>query len=876
MLILPESVYEERRRLLREHEAARLTDEAYYAQLLKLDPHDCVSLVGLANSLHDAGDDASAEKYYWRAVESNPCMSSPYLALGQMLHDKPESADLADGLTELGILKYARRDDAGDSISDLLLQVLGNASVHVPPEITDRVRKLPHGEQVSVLAGILRRNRPSEQADVTERLRLLRLIEDLQTADQMDAAMVDTFLAEGPAIAPLLTGVLRAWAQEFLDEGEDNETVLENALGLLGETGTANEIPGLLEFVDLENEVASGASSWAVGRIMERLPEEAAKFFERAIPSLPWTQRLKIAELVIANDRFDPQNRLFPLLSEHVEAMEQEDRESYLPNLLFAMAANPQRGGLSAARAILRAKGNLISRTTRREAEEFLSLLDGIDRTPKEPPYAPTVYEICSGAAVWEPDEDEEMDDEIDDDFLPPPEPIRRRPTPGRNDPCWCNSGKKYKKCHLDSDERENRQPQGEGSFTPGARTEFVKLRQSIGQFLGQAVREREMRDALLEYFGDRAEALPEEEMGLTEWLIHDWIVPRLGHTVLEEFLRQRGPRLTAREREVAQSWSRSFVALYEIQQMKPGVGAVLKEMVSGETFLVHDVSLSRSNAAKWDGLLTRVVPGERGLELAASAQMVPRPQIAALREWLADDRDEQGLAWPEYLKANWPRIRRQAAEIAEDWVEGLQLANSSGEQVLLSKATYEVLDAAKVVEALRRSAELTDDSREDEPQKRFIWLDEKKTVLGSLRMTDKELIFESNSRQRHERGESLLAGLVGGHVRHLRDEFTTQKEMKRRAKESPRTTEPSGSELPEDVRNEILAQIGEKFYVEWLDTSVPALGGLTPRQAAKTAKGRLQLEELLKSVENTEDRKRQRGEPHIEPARMRADLGLD
>jgi len=24
----------------------------------------------------------------------------------------------------------------------------------------------------------------------------------------------------------------------------------------------------------------------------------------------------------------------------------------------------------------------------------------------------------------------------------------------GRNDPCWCGSGKKYKKCHLDEDQR--------------------------------------------------------------------------------------------------------------------------------------------------------------------------------------------------------------------------------------------------------------------------------------------------------------------------------------------------------------------------------------------------------------------------------------
>ena len=25
---------------------------------------------------------------------------------------------------------------------------------------------------------------------------------------------------------------------------------------------------------------------------------------------------------------------------------------------------------------------------------------------------------------------------------------------PGRNDECWCGSGRKYKKCHLEADER--------------------------------------------------------------------------------------------------------------------------------------------------------------------------------------------------------------------------------------------------------------------------------------------------------------------------------------------------------------------------------------------------------------------------------------
>jgi len=28
--------------------------------------------------------------------------------------------------------------------------------------------------------------------------------------------------------------------------------------------------------------------------------------------------------------------------------------------------------------------------------------------------------------------------------------------TPGRNDPCWCGSGRKYKKCHLPEEEKKS------------------------------------------------------------------------------------------------------------------------------------------------------------------------------------------------------------------------------------------------------------------------------------------------------------------------------------------------------------------------------------------------------------------------------------
>jgi SWIM/SEC-C metal-binding protein len=44
-----------------------------------------------------------------------------------------------------------------------------------------------------------------------------------------------------------------------------------------------------------------------------------------------------------------------------------------------------------------------------------------------------------------EPDKAEDTSDL--DRLLNPPTPVRTQPQPGRNDPCPCGSGKKYKRC---------------------------------------------------------------------------------------------------------------------------------------------------------------------------------------------------------------------------------------------------------------------------------------------------------------------------------------------------------------------------------------------------------------------------------------------
>lgn len=34
-------------------------------------------------------------------------------------------------------------------------------------------------------------------------------------------------------------------------------------------------------------------------------------------------------------------------------------------------------------------------------------------------------------------------------------EPVEKQARPGRNEPCWCGSGEKYKRCHMETDSRE-------------------------------------------------------------------------------------------------------------------------------------------------------------------------------------------------------------------------------------------------------------------------------------------------------------------------------------------------------------------------------------------------------------------------------------
>ena len=699
--------------------------------------------------------------------------------------------------------------------------------------------------------------------EVTARLRPYRLIHQIQELGDLDSQLVDVLIAEAAAIVPLLVGVLRGWAQDYLPA--DDECSVENALAILGEIGDPAVIPHLLEFLVVDNVDLSGAAGWAFDRIVERNPEAADRELREIASVISLAQRIGLIERLVRFPNLDPKSETLALLGENLSGASKEDLDNFLPLLVAAMMLKG-RAGSELARAALRRNKSLLSRRARGECEELIQSLDGAPAMapPVSEPTEWTVYDICGGETSWDADDAEDDGDGKD---LGPPQIVHKHHTPGRNDPCWCGSGKKYKKCHLDSDQRSPADP------APVPRGEFDRLRNRIGAFLSEVAPLSKSKAAFEEFFQGAEPAEGEDHVLLIDWMIHDWILPRIGRTVLEEFLRRHGSSLTPHERETVQSWSRSFAALYEVREVRRGTGLKLKDLTSGEILFVHDINLS-NRMVLWDGLLARVVNGERGLEFGGVGLSVPRQQLDPLLDWMKEDR-QSSLPWPDYLKRNVPRIRRALDQIGEEWRDSIQLTNTDREELMFSKAVYRILDEAALIASLKSRDEIV----EDEDGERYAWLDGSReksgaTVLGSIRLEGGNATIECNSKARLKRGKKLLNEIAGGALQHLRDEFTTQREA-RRAIAQPDRAEPE-AEVPREVSHRIIGEYLEQHYSNWPDMELPALDGKTPREAVKTAAGRRKVSALLRDFENGELHKRDAGEPYYEMQRLRTELGLD
>jgi hypothetical protein len=776
MLFATESIIKGRRALYAQMEAATLTSEQAFLQALELDPSDAVALTILGQERIMAGDRAEAMEYAWRAATANPCAAAPWFALAASFG--VENPVFLNGILELAALKSLRTDEGIEQFEEAF-------------KATSAAADFSGGEEaLEIMADRLYEQRQNEPEEVSERLRPYRLIDDvLEVAgDGLDHDLVDGILEDGARSVPLLIGVLRAMARESLP---GNDLVpAAYSLALLGEIGDPAVLPDLVECYVVDDLDIQGSSSWAVKRIAVRRPEESLDVIRKTAVGAGALQRGRLAmALAVVPERPSRRDALLSLL-DGLARFSKPERHDLFMAVALALEFTEDAKGRELAWSLLGRHAALLPKRTRGELREAFKIHAEMDRNESDSSEGSeaTVYDLCGplhsdGDGKEEADDDfnaaeeeDDYEDEDDDDFIP--EPVRRTVTLGRNDLCWCGSGRKYKKCHLESDQKSQPAARPQKQPPPLQHTpEEAELRRRLVDFGTGALRKREMEEALLMFVGSDPPAGAEDDSLAREaldWTLHDYVPPRLGHTLIEDFLKRSPGGLTLRQRKILEGWSRARFSVFEVQEVREGSGVRLKDLLAGGEFFVNDVN-SAMWAEPWDCLLARIEElGERYI-FTAIVLTVPEHLVEPLKQWGIGAHQRSGLEWDAFLHANSHKLRQEYSRLFSRDAGPTHVVSYEGDELVFSKARYAVTDE----DAVRREFDRCKVLLQGEDPADYGWLDERedenggRRAYGHIHIAGGELTLECHSRPRLARGKELLSSLAGEHLRLVEDSFT-------------------------------------------------------------------------------------------------------
>jgi hypothetical protein len=143
---------------------------------------------------------------------------------------------------------------------------------------------------------------------------------------------------------------------------------------------------------------------------------------------------------------------------------------------------------------------------------------------------------------------------------------------------------------------------------------------------------------------------------------------------------------------------------------------------------------------------------------------------------------------------------------------------------------------------------------------------------IASARIEGRELIVEAMSEWRLEFAADVLEDDLGDlivlddwQVTPLEEAFEAARKIG-----APRERPP----IPRELEEQLVGGALTERMLAWLDEPNPGLGEQTPRQAFVGPR-RADVVSLLRSIENGAERSRRRGEPAVDVALLREQLGL-
>jgi hypothetical protein len=227
-----------------------------------------------------------------------------------------------------------------------------------------------------------------------------------------------------------------------------------------------------------------------------------------------------------------------------------------------------------------------------------------------------------------------------------------------------------------------------------------------------------------------------------------------------------------------------------------------------------------------------------------------------------------------EFVRGNAHRLHRMLADLHRQSMEGLKVVNNEGEAVEFGRSEYEVTDDAALLSALRAVEVLREDAAGPAGTHGFTWLQPMGEMIrpfGHVEASAGRLLLEAQSRTRLQTLRGLIESNAGGLVRHVRDFYESVADILAAKRSGPAPASPAA-----EIEREALLAFKSAHYKSWPDDPLPALGGKTARQAVRTKKGRQAVRDLLRMLENDEQREGKRGGVAYDFNVIRRELGLD
>lgn len=456
--------------------------------------------------------------------------------------------------------------------------------------------------------------------------------------------------------------------------------------------------------------------------------------------------------------------------------------------------------------------------------------------------------------------------------------------TTGRNEPCLCGSGKKYKKCCLKSGPDPI-------NYMKQKLDRFHEL--VVGELLRHAVKvfgPEALDEAAAEFFGWPEEEetqgidLEHHETLFYPWFLFKWRIESadgesslpgpMDQSIVRSYLQSLGKRLDSVEQEYLENFANAPFTFFEITAVEPGKSVSLRDLLLDCDHLVLENSASQA-LHRGDVVFGSVFEAG-GIGLFGALSMIafkPSAKIKILATRKTMSQGTKNRISAETLEEYDMEVRDLYLDLFMARTAMPALCNTDGDKLSFHTLKHAISSPQKVFDALKglthgfaTEEALLEDAEYDSTgalRKVVIpWLlpanethaGMENTVHGRLIINGSKMTCEVNSAERAERLRAIIEkSLPGGEARYKTTVIQSADSMMRNAPSSSAADDADHEELMNhpEVKARI-EQMMRKHWEAWPDMELPALQGMTPRQAVRDELGRQQVSALLEDAEKS------------------------